>query len=455
LDLVVCGMNHRTAPLDTREKLSCLPGEERAVTKEMIEAAGAAECVVVSTCNRFEVYVAAADAVTAGKNLERHVRERAALSPEEGAAQVYVKHGVDAVRHLFRVASSLDSMVVGEAQILGQLKEAYTKASEYHTNGRTVDRAFHAAFRAAKRVRTETSVAENPVSISHVAVELAESIFSSLKDRSVLVVGAGKMGELAARRFAAKGGMKLVVTNRTAERAAETAVRLGAQSAPFERLESLLCDADVVISSTAAKGYVITAPMLQGVIRWRHYRPLFLVDIAVPRDIEPAAGRIENVYLYDVDDLQKVADSNLGARAAEIARSEAIVGEEVGAFVRRAQEIEAAPLITALREAVTRIAAAEVEKASAGLPEADAKTREALGALAHAITNKILHRPTVTIREEYGANGGAGPELAEAVARLFGLEEEQKRRRAEAQKGGSAEGQAKDVRHETTRNDTK
>ncbi|MBI5528453.1 MAG: glutamyl-tRNA reductase [Deltaproteobacteria bacterium] len=427
MDLVVAGMNHRTAPLDTREKLSCVPGEERALTKEMIEAAGAAECVVVSTCNRFEAYVAAADPASAAKNLERHLCARAGLSPAEGAAQVYAKRGVDAVRHLFRVASSLDSMVVGEAQILGQLKEAYTRASEYHTNGKTVDRVFHAAFRAAKRVRTETSIAENPVSISHVAVDLAESIFSSLRGRNVLVVGAGKMGELAARRFATKGGMKLVVTNRTAEKAAETAARLGAQSAPFDRLESLLCDADVVISSTAAKGYVVTASMLQGVIRRRHYRPLFLVDIAVPRDIEPAAGRIENVYLYDVDDLQKVADSNLGARSAEIARCEAVVGEEVGAFVRRAQEIEAAPLIVALRDTVSRIAAAEVEKALAGLPGADEKSRDALRALAHGIVNKVLHRPTVAIKEEYGADGTAGPELAEAVEKLFGLSDEQKR----------------------------
>ena len=421
MELVVAGMNHRTAPLDTREKLSCVPGEEYATSRAVVEAAGAAECVVVSTCNRFEAYIVAADPAAAAEKLLAFIAGRGMLDGAAAAQQIYVKRGVEALRHLFRVAASLDSMVVGEPQILGQVKEAYTRASEYRTNGRVIDKAFHGAFRAAKRVRTETAIAENPVSISHVAVDLATSIFSSLKDRRVLVVGAGKMGELAAKRFVKVGGMRLTVTNRTAARADEMAARLGAGAAPFGELERLLTENDVVISSTAAKDHVITAKMAADVIRKRHYRPLFLIDIAVPRDIEPAAGRIENVYLYDVDDLQKVADENLGARAAELVRCEAIIGEELGAFMKKAQEVEVAPIIVALRERFQAIAQGEVERAAAGFGPGDEKAREAMKALAHGIVNKVLHRPTVTLKEEYG-EGGAGPELAEAVLRLFGVE---------------------------------
>ena len=423
MELVVAGMNHRTAPLDTRERLSCVQGEERAAVKAVVEASGAAECVVVSTCNRFEAYVAVPDPAAASDKLVAYIARLAGLDGAAAAQQIYVRRGGDAIRHLFRVASSLDSMVVGEPQILGQVKEAYTRASECGTNGKVVDRAFHAAFRAAKRVRTETAIAENPVSVSHVAVDLATSIFSSLKDRRVLVIGTGKMGELAAARFVKVGGMQLTVTNRTAVKAQEMAARLGAEAAPYESLDQLLTDADVVISSTAAKEHVITARMLEGVIKRRHYRPLFLIDIAVPRDIEPSAGQIANVYLYDVDDLQKVADENLGARGAELARCDAIIGEELGAYVRKVQEVEVAPLIVALREKMAGIAAGEFERAAAGLDPADTKAREALKALANGIVNKLLHRPTVALKEEYGAGNGAGPELAEAAMRLFGIEE--------------------------------
>jgi glutamyl-tRNA reductase len=378
--------------------------------------------VVISTCNRFEAYVVAAEPATAADRLLAYIAGRGRLDGAAAAEQIYVKRGVDALRHLFRVASSLDSMVVGEPQILGQVKEAYTRASEYRTNGKIIDKAFHAAFRAAKRVRTETAIAENPVSISHVAVDLATSIFSSLRDRRVLVVGAGKMGELAAKRFVKVGGMRLTVTNRTASKAEEMAARLGAVAAPFGQLEQLLVENDVVISSTAAKQHVITAKLAADVIRKRHYRPLFLIDIAVPRDIEPSAGQVENVYLYDVDDLQKVADENLGARANELARCEAIVGEELVAHQKKAQEVEIAPLIVALRQKLQAIAAAELERAGAGLSPEDAKGREALKALAHGIVNKVLHRPTVTLKEEY-AGGGAGPELADAAAKLFGIDD--------------------------------
>ncbi|MFN7135324.1 MAG: glutamyl-tRNA reductase, partial [Myxococcales bacterium] len=374
------------------------------------------ETMLVSTCNRVEAYVFGSPATVEG------VRSYFASLAGPGTNEaLYTRHGPDAVAHLFRVASSLDSMVVGEPQILGQVKDAFGLAQKAGAAGATLTQLCQAAFAAAKRVRTETAIGSAPVSMASAAVELARKIFGELAGKVVLVVGAGEMSEIAARHLASSHA-RLLMTNRTFERAEALAAECGGQARRFEELPGLLVEADIVISSTASPVPIFTKAMVQAAAKARRYRPLFMVDLAVPRDIDPAVGRLENVYAYDVDDLAQVVAEARENRAGEAQKAEAILQTELLKFLQNRALRTGLPVLGALRTHADEIARAEVERTLAQFgDELTERQRKSIEAMGRAIVNKLLHAPTTRLREA----GKAGPEDAAAlgavVAELFGL----------------------------------
>ncbi|MBT8468942.1 MAG: glutamyl-tRNA reductase [Deltaproteobacteria bacterium] len=343
------------------------------------------------------------------------------LSEPVGDEVLYQERGVDVIRHVFRVASSLDSLVVGEPQILGQVKEAFDAAKGAGTVGTLLGRCFTQAFATAKRVRRETGIAEGTVSVSSIACELAKKIFGSLEGRRTLLLGAGEMGESAARSLR-QTGTQLHVVNRSDERAQRLAELCGGRAVPYEGLSVELADADVVIASTASEKFVLTPELMKGVVRTRRHRPLFIIDIAVPRDVDPRVGNMDNVFVYDVDDLQQVAEENLSVRAREAARAEQIVEEEVEAFLSWRRSLELAPTIVALRKRFGQIAAEELERALPRLEGASSSDRAVLEAMGRSLVNKLLHQPMTQLKAGAGEHDGAL--LIDAVRRLFALPEE-------------------------------
>lgn len=414
--IVVVGLNHETAPVAVREALA-FPKEALPVALARVrEEAGLGEAVILSTCNRVEVYGHAAeeskDAVAAF--LARyHGRE-----PGEIAPHLYRLEGEAAVRHAFRVASSLDSMVMGEPQILGQVKDAYEAAEKAGSLGSVLNALRNRSISAARRARTETAIGRNAVSVSHVAVELARKIFGELRDRSVLLVGAGKMSEVAARQMVRDGARASVLGGRTFERAEQLAAALGGRAAPFESLRGELAKADIVISGTGAPGVVIHRADVEAAQAARRGRPLFIIDIAVPRDVAEDAGKVSGVFLYDLDDVKKVAEANLRERKKEASAAEAIVEEEIREFLEWRRSLDVVPLLVELRRRGDEIRKAEIEKARRRLGPLTPEQESALEAATSAIVNKLLHGPTVQLKQMAG-NGQ--PEHVGFIRKLFGL----------------------------------
>ena len=420
MNVILVGMNHKTAPLEIRERLSFSCGDGLRPLEELLRSPAVKEALYLSTCNRVEVLARAADMEEAVERVKSFILRHGNLGAEELEKCLYVHCGSDAVRHLFRVASSLDSMVMGEPQILGQVKEAYRDCVEQKASGIILNKLLHHAFRTAKRVRTETAIAGNAVSVSYAAVEMAKKILGSLEGRTVLLVGAGEMSELAARHLLKNGAGRIIVANRTYARAAQVAGEIQGTPVGFEQLEEKLQEADIVISSTGAAGYVITPPMVRTALRRRKNRLLFLIDIAVPRDVDPDTGRIENVFLFNIDDLQGVVDENVRNRHREAEKAEGIIGEEVLRFAEWYNTLEVVPTIVSLREKAESILRAELERSGSwlrGLGEEDRKNVEILAA---QIINKILHDPVTGLKEESRSNG-AMPYVA-AIRKLFRLE---------------------------------
>jgi glutamyl-tRNA reductase len=414
-EVFLLGISHRTSPVALREKLA-VPAQDMEVRlRELSEGAGLEEALLVSTCNRVELYGVAPDAQGA---LKARQWLEARTQPGELATHLYSQRGPDAVRHAFRVASSLDSMVVGEPQILGQVKEAYARAASAGVLGTVLDRCFTKAFAVAKKVRTETGIAAGSVSVSSIACDLAKKIFEDLHGKRVLLVGAGKMGESAAKHLA-KQGAKLFVLNRSRERAVELAQACGGEPRSLNELASELAMADVAICSTSSERFVITTDLMKEVARSRKYRTLFLIDIAVPRDVDPRVGELENVFLYDVDDLSKVADENLALRRKEADLAERIVEREVAEFEtwRRQQNLK--PLIVGLRAHVRSVLAAEIERTLPRLGGDAQANKEALDRAVDAATNKLLHPVLAEIKR--AAEDGRAHVLDDAP-RLFGLD---------------------------------
>jgi glutamyl-tRNA reductase len=415
--ILVVGLSHHTAPLPVREAVAFAKESIPEALERLRAAAGLEEAVIVSTCNRVEVYGRGREAGAADR-VARFLADHGRLAPE-ALSHLYRLEGEDAVRHVFRVAASLDSMVLGEPQILGQVKAAYEDAAGAASLGSLLNALRNRSIAAAKRARSETGIGQNAVSISFVAVELAKKIFGDLRERTVLLVGAGKMSELAARHLVRGGARASVLGGRRFERAEELAASLGGRAAPFESLRDELAKAEIVISGTGAPGIVIHRADVEAAQAARRSRPLFLIDIAVPRDIDADAAKVKGVFLYDLDDLRSVADANLRERRKEAAAAEALVEREVQEFMAWRKSLEVVPLVVELRQRGEEIRRHELEKARSRLGSLTPEQEKAIDSLTSSIVNKILHPPTVHLKEI--ASNGHGPEHVGFIRKLLGL----------------------------------
>ena len=417
--LLVVGLSHRTAPVELREQLAVSPTELHQAAASLRALPHVTEAMLVATCNRVEAYVTTDQAASAAQSVREFLAARA---PGSGISDCLYEHRNDAaVRHLFRVTSSLDSMVIGEPQILGQVKEAFAAARAAGAVGPSLSRTIDRAFSAAKRIRTETGIATGSVSVASIAVDLATQIFGDLKDRRVLLLGAGKMALGAVRAMSQKGA-KLAIANRNYERAVELAKEKGADAHPLENLPLLLPHVDVVLCSTGASRFVITPEMIQTAMKARRGRSLFLIDISVPRNVDPRIHAMDNVYLFDVDDLEREVARALGGRDGALQKAESILEEELHAYEveRRAGSI--VPTVTALRERFRMVARAELEKSLGGrLKHLGEEERKSLESMVDAITNKLLHAPTSALRQ--GAATQDGQALAAITRVLFQIED--------------------------------
>ena len=436
-EIFVIGISHHTAPLELREKLAVSRDGLDAALRALRADVHATEAMLVSTCNRVEVWAAAANAADAMESARAHLATCA--SPTDVKPFLYERRGEQAVRHAFRVAASLDSMVLGEPQILGQVKESFSAASAQGAIGALLGRCFTRAFAVAKRVRTETTIAAGVVSVSSIAVELARKIFGDLAGRRVLLVGAGKMSEAAARSLR-KQGARLFVVNRSPERAAEVAKLYGGEPRAFESLATELTQADVVVTSTASPRFVITTEIMSGVMKARRHKPLFLIDIAVPRDVDPRVGELDNVFLYDVDDLQKVSHENLALRQKETEHAEKIVEGEVQQFESWRRSLDLTPTIVALRERFRDVVKKELERTVPRLKNVSEEERRTLDAMAEAMVNKLLHQPLVELKK--GADAPEGAALITAARKLFDLEKDIADRTEQAKQQAAASDKA-------------
>jgi len=418
MKMLVLGLSHKTAPVEIREKVAFSPTAMAEPLRQMLALDAVNEGIIVSTCNRVELYAVSREPDRALLQLKHFLAEYHAVLYEHLEEHLYNYVGEDAIRHVLRVAASLDSMVIGEPQILGQIKTAYGYASEFKTAGLILNRFMHKAFSVAKRVRTETAIASNAVSVSFAAVELARKIFDHLEDKTVMLIGAGEMCELAAKHFINCGVAEVMVTNRTFARAEKLAAEFHGRAVAFENFRDQLHRVDIVLSSTGAPDYVLEASKLAEVIKLRRNKPMFLIDIAVARDIEPKANKIDNIYLYDVDDLQGVVQSNLKERHKEAAKAEAIIDVEIAQFYRWLSTLEVKPTIVALRNKLEDLRQAEVQKTLSSLG-ADDKTTKAIENLTRALVNKILHQPTSLLKD--AQNLPDGEVYIDAVRMLFAL----------------------------------
>jgi glutamyl-tRNA reductase len=407
----VLGINHKTAPVSLREKVAFSEDRLLAALRTLRQEAGVAEVVIVSTCNRTELYWAgSASGAELSQWLERHHGNNLDLAPS-----LYVHQEQRAVRHAFSVASGLDSMVLGEAQILGQLKDAYRAAQEAGSTGPSLNKLFQAAFAAAKRVRSETRIGENAVSLASATVSLARRVYSDLSAHTALLIGAGDMNALAARHFTSAGVKRMVIANRTLARAQALAAELKAHAVGLEDLDQELARADIVISCTASLVPLITRSAAETAIRVRRRRPILMVDLAVPRDIDPAVGDLEDVYLFSIDDLQQLVDENRQQREIAAGGARLVVDEEVARFLAESRAHDAGPAIRALRQQADGIRVQTVEQARR-LLAAGKSADEVIEYLANTLTNRLLHSPTHALRQ---AAELADSALAEAITRLL------------------------------------
>ncbi|MFQ5958005.1 MAG: glutamyl-tRNA reductase [Alphaproteobacteria bacterium] len=410
--LVLVGTNHRSASVALRDKLSVEEAEFGDVLSRL-RAAGIGQALLLSTCDRVEVHAVAEDTGAAARAVTRVLAERAGIDAAEAAGGLYTLEGAEALRHLFAVAASLDSLVIGEPQVLGQVKASHRMAEAAGMIGGALERHLQAAYAAAKRVRSETAIGERPVSIAAAAVDVAREILGDLGERSGLVVGVGEMGELVARQLQGAGLARLVVSHRSAARAEALARRLGANVQPFEALAEVLAAADVVVSCVGLGAYVVTPELMREALRRRRYRPLFVVDLAVPRDADPAVNDLDGAFVYDTGDLEGVAQAGLAEREAAAAAAWRLIDEELAAYSRACSMRAAAPSVVALRDHFEAVREGVLEEVDPG--DAAAATR--------LLVNRLLHDPSEALREIAAAgDGGAERGAAEQfLRRLFRL----------------------------------
>jgi glutamyl-tRNA reductase len=441
MQLLLVGISHRTAPVELRERLDFQARGVADALRSLTERGSTREAVVISTCNRAELYVACDEAAATRQDLVRFVSEFNDVAAGEIAPHLYDVTDLDVARHLFRVAAGLDSLVMGEPQILGQVKDAHSVASDVHTSGPVLNRLFHASFAVGKRVRTETGLGSGAVSVSYAAVALARKIFGDLGGRSVAVIGAGEMGKLTALHMKSQSVRQVTIVSRTMAHAARTAEAIGgASAAPWEELDAVLGASDIVITATGAAAPILTKAHIEAVMRPRRNRPLFIIDIAMPRDVEAAAGEIEQVFLYNIDDLQATVRENLARRASEVARAEAIVNEEVEKFGGWFRSRGAIPTVVALRERFEAIRRAELERLDFKLSSLPPEARARVDEITHLIIEKLLLTPTEQLKAL--DNSEAVSAYTEALTRLFALANDHADEPAERErpaKGGRVE----------------
>jgi len=421
MHLLLVGISHRTAPVDLRERVDFSARGIAAALSALRARNTTQEAIVVSTCNRAEIYAACDDPASARADVSAFISDFHGIPSSVVADHLYHVTDLDAARHLFRVAAGLESLVVGEPQILGQVKSAHAVAAEAHTTGPVLNRLFHASFAVGKRVRTETALGSGAVSVSYAAVSLARKIFGDLAGRTVVVVGAGEMGKLTALHMKSQGVQHVTIVSRTMAHAARTAEAIGgASAAPWEELDSVLRASDIVIAATGATSPILTKAHVEGVMKTRRSRPLFIIDIALPRDVEPAAGEIEQVFLYNIDDLQATVRENLQRRSSEVARAEAIVSEETEKFAAWFRSRGAVPTIVALRQRFDAIRRAELERLDFKLASLPPDGRARVEEVTRLIVEKLLLTPTEQLK-----SAGDDPEtiaaFSEALTRLFAL----------------------------------
>jgi glutamyl-tRNA reductase len=400
MTLALIGVNHKTAPIELRERIAISRDELPETTRALGEMPGVSECMIVSTCNRVEI-LASLD--TASTDLVEFLHHRFGIAPTELAPHIYEHRDQEAVRHLFRMAASLDSMVVGEPQILGQVKEAFAVAKSSGTIAGQLEHLLQSAFAAAKRARSETGIGSNSVSIASVAVDMARKIFGSLQGRTVFLVGAGKMSELAARHLIQQGAASVLVTNRTYERARRMAEAFEGTVTPtvvaFEDLYEAASSADIVISSTGAPHHIFRREHGQAFLQRRRNKPMFFIDIAVPRDVDPAMNKLDGIFVYDIDDLQQVAASHMEERSRQAIDAETLIDAEVQRFHARQRTVNVAPAIVALQRKAEEIRVAELQRLHSKLGVLSPEQLEAIEVLTRGLVNKFLHPPMQALKQ--------------------------------------------------------
>lgn len=422
MHIVVVGLSHKTAPVEIREKLAVPESRLGEALTRLCSYAGVKEGILLSTCNRVEVYAVVEDLELGYGRIQEFLADaHMSLSSEQLTPHLYWQTGDRAVTHLFRVASSLDSMIVGESQILGQLKDAFETALTHKSTGLILNKVVKKAISVAKRVRTDTKIAETAVSVSYAAVELAKKIFSDLRDKTVLLIGAGEMAKLAARHFIANGVRHVRVTTRTPQHGLELANRFNGTAVPFEQFRDEMATADIVLVSTGAAHYLVNSDDVLRAVKQRMNRPIFLIDISVPRNIDPSVRHIDNAFLFDIDDLKFRVEQNRGERLQEAEKAERMVVEEVAIVRQWMQSLEVTPTIVALKNKAEDIKRNELEKAMGRLAHLSPQERALVEGMASSIVNKLIHNTMVTLKTEVTTAEGAA--FVEAARRFFNLSE--------------------------------
>ncbi len=420
-NLVIVGVNHKTTPVELRERLAFSPGKIEESTNELSNSPEVDENLIISTCNRVEIYARVNDVERGIARLKRFICDYHNIPLELLDQHFYTYTEEETVEHLFRVSSSLDSMVVGEAQILGQVKDAYSLARSLRTTGIILNQLFEKAFNVAKKVREETGINESAVSISSAAVELARKIFEDLENHTVMLVGTGEMAELAAKHLISYGVKTVYVASRTFERAASLAKTLNGSALGFDAFKEELHRADIVISSTAAPNFIINKEMVDAALHRRKNRSMFLIDIAVPRDISPEVNELENVYLYDIDDLQSVVNANVKEREKEAELAMDIIRHEVLKFNSWVESRDAVPTIVELRNRAEKVREQELDRVNKKLPHLSEEEKNVINQMATSIINKLLHKPTVNLKEK--TRTAEGQAYLKAIRELFHLDD--------------------------------
>ncbi|MCZ6833047.1 MAG: glutamyl-tRNA reductase [Acidobacteria bacterium] len=423
MKLLLTGLSHHTAPLEVRERMVFdADSVPQALGRLREMAPTVQEALLLSTCNRTEVLLRCDDPTPTLSQVRNFLIEKSGMERSRMEKALYTFRDLEAVRHFFRMAASLDSMIIGEPQILKQVKDAHGCALREGQLGTILDGLCRRAFQSAKRVRTDTAIGRNPVSISYTACELARQIFGSLAGRAVLVLGAGKMSELTLRHLVGAGADKIFVSTRRYERAMEVARRVEGEAISFERMKEFLPQVDIVISSTAAPNVLLQKEDVTALMRKRRNRPVFFIDIAVPRDIDPAVNQVDNAYLYDIDDLHRVVDDNLQERKREARRAEEIVEREVQAFQLWFRNLAAGPTIAAMRRSMHEVRLDEFERFRSRMTSLTPEQLAVVEEFGRGLVNKILHRPMVELKKSM--NGNAAPGQVDLLRRLFGLTQE-------------------------------